>query len=114
AGAYALPVAQPSLFGLRLGATAGFRGLDGQIPSPVLGYGTLAVAVLLCLLVCRLRQSTLGLRMLAVRANERAAAGVSIDVARTKIVAFAVSAFLAATAGAIATYTVGTVSANQF
>jgi branched-chain amino acid transport system permease protein len=113
-GANVLPVAQPSLFGIDLGATAAFRGLDGLIPSPVLGYGTLCVGVLLCGFVCRLRHRTLGRQMLAVRSNERAAAAVGIDVARTKVKAFALSAFLAAVAGVMAAYDVGTVSAGQF
>lgn len=113
-GPNALVVAQPVLFGLKLGANAGFRGLDGKVPSPVLGYGILAVCVALCVVVCRLRQSRLGRQMLAVRSNERAAASVAINVARTKVKAFALSATLAGTAGVLAAYTIGTVSAGQF
>src|SRR5262249_49109331 len=39
AGLSGAPVDQPSIFGIDLGNTNGFRGLDGQQPSPVLGYG---------------------------------------------------------------------------
>ena len=37
------PVPQPNLFGLDLGNAAGFRGLDGQLPSPILGFIILGV-----------------------------------------------------------------------
>ena len=42
--------------------------------------------------------------MLAVRANERAAASVGIDNVRTKLMAFAMSAFLAGIAGSLFAY----------
>jgi branched-chain amino acid transport system permease protein len=114
AGPYDVSVAQPTLFGLKLGSNAAFRGLDGLIPSPILGYGIVVVTALLCVLVCWLRRSRLGLEMLAVRANERAAAGVAIDVARTKVKALAISAFLAGVAGVLASYTLGYVSGGEF
>jgi branched-chain amino acid transport system permease protein len=114
AGPYDVSVAQPTLFGLKLGSNAAFRGLDGLIPSPILGYGIVIVTALLCVLVCWLRRSRLGLEMLAVRANERAAAGVAIDVARTKVKALALSAFLAGVAGVLASYTLGYVSGGEF
>jgi branched-chain amino acid transport system permease protein len=114
AGPYGVSVAQPTLFGLKLGSDATFRGLDGLIPSPILGYGIVVVTALLCVLVCRLRRSRLGLEMLAVRANERAAAGAAVDVARTKVKALALSAFLAGVAGVLASYALGYVSADEF
>ena len=52
-----------------------FRGLDGNQPSPVFGWVALVATVALCLLVGYLRRATSGQRMLAVRSNERAAAG---------------------------------------
>lgn len=108
------PVQQPSLFGINLGSTASFRGIDGQQPSPVLGYGILVIAILLGLGVSNLRRSGLGQRMLAVRSNERAATAVGIDVARVKVVAFAVSSFIAGVAGAMYAYEFGTVSADNY
>jgi branched-chain amino acid transport system permease protein len=114
AGPYDVSVAQPTLFGLKLGSDAAFRGLDGLIPSPILGYGIVLVTALLCVLVCWLRRSRLGLEMLAVRANERAASGAAIDVARTKVKALALSAFLAGVAGVLASYTLGYVSEGEF
>jgi branched-chain amino acid transport system permease protein len=107
-------VEQPTLFSLKLGSNAGFRGLDGKIPSPVLGFVYLGVVVVLCLLVAQIRRSTLGQQMLAVRANERAAAATGIHVARVKIVAYAISSFIAGTAGWMYAYNFGSVSAARF
>jgi branched-chain amino acid transport system permease protein len=74
AGATGSPVPELRLLGIDLGPRASFRGLDGDVPSPVLGFVVLAVVIALCLLVANLRRSGLGRRMLAVRSNERAAA----------------------------------------
>ncbi len=114
AGSFGSPVKQPHLGGLNLGSTNGFRGLDGNIPSPVLGFVFVAVAVVLCLFVANLRRSTLGQRMLAVRSNERAAAAAGINVAHVKFVAFAFSSFIAGTAGWMYAYNFGSVTADRF
>ncbi len=45
------PVPEPKLLGLDLGPRAAFRGLDGNLPSPVFGWVVLAVTVGLCVLV---------------------------------------------------------------
>ena len=52
--------------------------------------------------------------MLAVRANERAAAAAGINVARVKITAYAISSFIAGTAGWMYAYNFGSVSAARF
>jgi branched-chain amino acid transport system permease protein len=52
--------------------------------------------------------------MLAVRSNERAAASVGVDVARAKLVAFAVSSFLAGVGGCLLGYSRGQLSADSF
>ena len=114
AGPSGSPVEQPSLFGFDLGTSAGFRGLDDKVPSPVLGFVYLAVVIALCLLVANLRRSVLGQQMLAVRANERAAAAAGINVARVKITAYAISSFIAGTAGWMYAYNFGSVSAARF
>src|SRR5581483_11370269 len=114
AGSYGSPVSQPHIFGLDLGSTASFRGVDGNIPSPMLGFVFLGAVVLLCLLVANLRRSNLGQRMLAVRSNERAAAAAGIDVARVKFVAFTLSSFIAGTAGWMYAYNFGSVTAARF
>jgi branched-chain amino acid transport system permease protein len=114
AGSYGSPVKEPHLFGLNLGSQASFRGVDGNIPSPVLGFVFVAVTVLLCLLVANLRRTNLGQRMLAVRSNERAAAAAGINVTYVKFVAYALSSFIAGTAGWMYAYNFGSVTAARF
>jgi branched-chain amino acid transport system permease protein len=113
-GATGSPVPQPHLLGLELGPQAGFRGLDGALPSPVFGWVVLAVTVGLCLLVAAVRRGNLGHRMLAVRSNERAAAAAAVDVRNVKLVAFGISAFIAGVAGTLYAYNFGSVSASRF
>jgi branched-chain amino acid transport system permease protein len=108
------PIDQPAIFGINLGSNAAFKGLDGQAPSPVLGYGLLALTILTCMFVANLRRSGLGRRMLAVRSNERAAAAAGIDVARVKTAAFAISSAIAGLAGAMYGYNFGSVSTTRF
>jgi branched-chain amino acid transport system permease protein len=108
------PVEQPSLFGLRIGSNAAYRGLDGKVPSPVLGFVYLAVVIALGLLVANLRRSVLGQQMLAVRANERAAAAAGVNVTGVKVAAYAISSFIAGTAGWMYAYNFGSVSAARF
>ncbi len=113
-GATGSPVPDPKLFGINLGPTASFRGLDGNLPSPVFGWVALAAAVLLSLLVISVRRGILGQRMLAVRSNERAAAGAAIDVRNVKLIAFGISALIAGVAGTLYAYNFGSVSADRF
>jgi branched-chain amino acid transport system permease protein len=114
AGGSGSPVEQPSLLGIDIGSNAAFRGLDDTVPSPVLGFVYLVVVIALCLLVAQLRRSVLGQQMLAVRANERAAAAAGLNVARLKITAYAISSFIAGTAGWMYAYNFGSVSAARF
>ena len=108
------PVPDPHLFGINLGPTASYRGLDGNLPSPVFGWVALGATVLLCLLVVSVRRGTLGRRMLAVRSNERAAAGAAIDVRNVKLTAFGISALIAGVAGTLYAYNFGSVNADRF
>ena len=75
---------QPHLFGLDLGIAA--RGAA----YPRVAFGLLVTVALAacCLVVANLRRSPTGLRWLAVRSNERAAAAAGIDVGGTKLLAF--------------------------
>jgi branched-chain amino acid transport system permease protein len=107
-------VPQPELFGIDLGTSASFRGLDDKLPSPVFGFLALGVALVLCLVVAGLRRSGLGQRMLAVRSNERAAAAGGINVRNVKLATFAIASFIAAIAGALYAYNFGSVSASRF
>ena len=108
------PVPELKLLGLDLGPRAGFRGLDGNLPSPVFGWVTLAVTVGACLTVAAIRRGDLGRRMLAVRSNERAAAAATIDPRTIKLIAFGVSAAIAGLAGSLYAYNFGSVSADRF
>lgn len=108
------PVESPNLFGINLGPGAGFRGLDGSLPSPVFGLLALAVTTALYLFVANLRRGDLGRRMLAIRSNERAAAAAGIDVRAVKIVAFGIASALAGIAGVMYAYNSGTVSASSY
>lgn len=102
-------VAPARLFGVDLGASAH----DG---TPRAAFGVLVVVVLaaLALGVMRLRMSGLGRRMVAVRSNERAAAAAGINVGRTKLAAFGLSAFVAGVAGTLAGYQQGALSDQSF
>jgi branched-chain amino acid transport system permease protein len=108
------PVPELKLLGLDLGPRAGFRGLDGNLPSPVFGWVALAVTVAACLTVAWVRRGDLGRRMLAVRSNERAAAAAAIDPRMVKLIAFGVSAAIAGLAGSLYAYNFGSVSADRF
>src|SRR4029077_2189936 len=108
------PVEQPELGGFDLSPGAHFRGLDGNIPSPVFGFLVLAATILLGLLVANVRRGSLGQRMLAVRSNERAAAAAGINVSNTKLVGFGIAAFIAGMAGALYAYNFGSVSYSRF
>ena len=105
---------QPDLLGLNIGTGAGFRGLDGELPSPVFGFLALVIVVVLYLLVTNLRRGDLGRRMLAVRSNERAAAAAGVHVPRVKIIAFGLGSAIAGIAGVMYTYDFGTFSTNNY
>ena len=93
------PVPEPKWFGLDLGPHAPFRGVDGNLPSPVFGWVTLLTTAVLCVLVGVLRRGALGQRMLAVRSNERAAAAAAINPRTVKLTAFGIAAFIAGVGG---------------
>jgi branched-chain amino acid transport system permease protein len=114
AGLTGAPVPQPTLFGFSLGNTAPFKGIDGLLPSPVLGFMILAIAIVLCMLVANIRRVGLGQRMLAVRSNERAAAAVGINIRNVKLIAFGIGAFIAGIAGALYGYNFSGISADRF
>jgi branched-chain amino acid transport system permease protein len=100
--------------------TGGFGG--SRVPAPAglepagAGFGLLVLAVVVATAVglARLRTAAAGRRLLAVRANERAAAALGVDVAATRIGAFALSAFLAGVAGALLGYQQGQLSFGSF
>jgi branched-chain amino acid transport system permease protein len=112
-GTSSSPVPEPKLW-IDLGPYGPFKGLDGKVPSPVFGFFVLALTVVLGLYVANLRRSTLGQRMLAVRANERAAAAAGVNVRNVKLAAFAISSFIAGISGALYGYNFSSVTVNRF
>jgi len=103
-------VPRPRLLGIDLGFLApgadNFRAAFGILAVVVLAIAMLAVA--------NLRRSVTGLRWLAVRSNERAAAAAGVSVAATKLGAFAVSSVLAGLGGALLAYELPALSPQQF
>lgn len=99
----------PELFGLDLHARVGT-----DFPRVEFGLMVLAVLVVVGIGVAKLRTSTLGSEMLAVRANERSAAGAGIGVVRVKLIAFALGAFIAGLGGSMLAYFQGNVTFNAF
>ncbi len=108
------PVPEMKWFGADLGPQASFRGIDGNLPSPVFGWVALICCVLLCVAVGFIRRGTLGQRMLAVRSNERAAAAAAINPRTVKLYAFTIAAVIAGVAGVLYAYNFGSVSADRF
>lgn len=128
---FAFAVAMDDFFFKNPGVNGGFEGAPIATPKPidpirtaVIGRGSganvwfgllcLGVVVLLGAMVVNLRRSPTGRRLLATRSNERAAAAVGVDVASTKLTAFAVSAFIAGIGGALVGYRIGKADALYF
>jgi ABC-type branched-subunit amino acid transport system ATPase component/ABC-type branched-subunit amino acid transport system permease subunit len=102
-------VTGPSLFGVDLSIGSG-----AAYPRLAFCFLVLGVLVVVAVGVARLRTSSLGAAMLAVRANERAAAAAGVNVVRTKIAAFAIGAFIAGLGGALLGYKQGNVTVSSF
>nr|MDT0664465.1 branched-chain amino acid ABC transporter permease [Micromonospora sp. DSM 115978] len=102
-------VTQPSLFGWDLGIGSGKA-------FPRIEFGLLCLAVLVAVAwgVARLRTSALGSAMLAVRANERSAAGIGINVVAVKVASFAIASFIAGLGGSLLAYRRGVVTFDSF
>lgn len=101
------PIEAPSIFGYELRVD----GLSSRIPFAVM---CLTVLTLVGLGVALLRRSSLGASMLAVKANERSAAAAGIDVARTKVVAFAIGSYIAGIGGCLLAYMQGAAIPQTF
>jgi len=84
-----LPVPDPTLFGLSLGGPRAFYFL------------CLVVLVTVLLLLVNLMRSVTGRAFIGIRDSEAAAQGLGIDVARTKVLVFSLSAGTSGLAGAL-------------
>lgn len=93
--------------------TRGARGLS-QIPTstnPWIAYIWLVIAIYAAL---RLRNSPYGRAMIATRENLIASRSIGVNVLRTRLVAFVVSAFLTGVAGSLLAHQIGTVAPSTF
>ena len=97
-----------------LGANVGSMGKSGLNDNPNFTIFCVVVLCLLCIAVANLRRSGTGRRLLAVRANERAAAAAGVDVVRTKLLAFAISAAIAGVAGVMTAFQQVSVSSSNW
>lgn len=88
--------------------------LDGRTEPTRYGLVVLVVLSVCVLGVANLRRSVSGRRMLAVRADETAAAASGIDVRKVKLQAFALAAFIAGLGGGLMAYRAGRVSESNF
>jgi ABC-type branched-subunit amino acid transport system ATPase component/ABC-type branched-subunit amino acid transport system permease subunit len=89
------PLPSPSLFGW---------SVDGILHPQRFALLALAALVASALLVMNLRRGRAGRRMLAVRANERAAASLGVNITAVKLYAFVIGGALAALAGVLLAY----------
>lgn len=92
----------------------GFTAGDGLQPNPMTPIFILVVVVIVAYAVANLRRSATGRRMLATRSNERAAAAAGVSVSGTKVLAFAISSFIAGVGGAVIAYRSGSVTVDKF
>ncbi|HET9609217.1 MAG TPA: branched-chain amino acid ABC transporter permease/ATP-binding protein [Acidimicrobiales bacterium] len=102
-------ITPPSMFGIDLGIGAG-----RAFPRIEFGLVCLVTLVAVALGVAALRRSALGSAMLAVRANERSAAGVGVNVVRVKVLSFALASFIAGLGGSLLAYRRGVVTYDSF
>ena len=100
----------PTFFGLDVGARSARE--QNENPSFVI-FGAIVLA-LCAIAVANMRRSGVGRRFLAVRANERAAAAAGINVTRTKLLAFGISAALAGIGGVMLGFKQVEVSSANF
>jgi len=103
------PIRKPVLFGLSFAIQSGRNVARWQF-----GLAVLVIVAIAALAVGNLARSASGRRFLAIRSNERAAAAVGVDVASNKLVAFAMSSFLAGLGGSLIGYSRAQLSADSF
>jgi len=102
-------VKSPKLFGWDVGV-----GVGAAFPRREFGFMCLVVLVIVAFTVAKLRSSAFGSAMLAVRANERSAAGIGVNVVFVKVVSFAIASFIAGIAGCLLAYRQSIVTWESF
>jgi branched-chain amino acid transport system permease protein len=101
------PVPRPNWFGVDVGSRDVLTGRSDNTEFTVLVAFLLLASVVG---VLNLRRGVIGRRMLATRANERAATSVGIDVTRVKLLGFGISAAIAGAAGVLISYSLTVLS----
>jgi ABC-type branched-subunit amino acid transport system permease subunit len=100
----------PTFFGVDIGARS-----DKQLNErPAFAIFCAIVLALCAIALANIRRTGVGRRFLAVRANERAAAAAGINVARTKLLAFAMSSAIAGIGGVMLAFKQVEVSSANF
>ena len=99
----------PKLLGLDLGI-----GTGAAFPRMEFGLLCLFTLVAVAWGVARLRTSSLGSAMLAVRANERSAAGIGVNVVYVKMASFAIASFIAGIGGCLFAYRQSVITFQSF
>jgi ABC-type branched-subunit amino acid transport system ATPase component/branched-subunit amino acid ABC-type transport system permease component len=100
-----LEVSRPTLLGLEI---------DPIFHPERYGLIVLLAFVICAIAVANIRRGKAGSALIAVRANERAAAALGIDVLGTKLYAFVVGATLAAIGGVLYGFSFPVISLNDF
>ncbi|NOX35742.1 MAG: branched-chain amino acid ABC transporter permease [Deltaproteobacteria bacterium] len=93
--------------------TRGGRGIS-SLPTYTNLWWTSAVAVITVYVVLRIIRSPYGRSMLAVREHDLAAQSIGINAPRIRLLAFVISAFFTAVAGALWANLIGVVSPGSF
>jgi len=99
--------AQKAGLGSTIGKLGGSLGFDGVPPNTRLFYVSAFVAILL-VAAYRLKISSKGRALLAVRENEIAAEAIGVNTSRVKVTAFVMAAFFAGIGGALFAHELGT------
>jgi ABC-type branched-subunit amino acid transport system ATPase component/branched-subunit amino acid ABC-type transport system permease component len=102
-------IGAPEVFGINLAV-----GTGKDFPRLSFGFMCLIVCVVVAVGVAVLRRSSLGSAMLAVRANERSAAGIGVNVVFVKVLSFAIASFIAGIAGCLLAYRQGIITWESF
>jgi branched-chain amino acid transport system permease protein len=101
-------VPPPKVFGHDVGISS------SSFPRRTFVVGLLVVTTLVFVMMANVRRGVTGRRLLAVRANERAAAAAGIEVSQAKLVANTLGSFVAAVAGTALAYVYVSFSSQGF
>jgi branched-chain amino acid transport system permease protein len=99
----------------KLGGAEGFSQIPDYTAAGTKGamFWVFLFAFVLLILIYRLKYSSKGRALLAVRENEIAAEAMGVDTTRAKVVAFVFSAFFAGIGGALYAHQVGAIDPKE-